>query len=309
MMRQTNKNIRIGFGTWPLGGNAYGHLTEENAYKTIKAAYDEGVTLFDTADIYGDGVVEKLLGAAVGGLENVEFISKVGYVCEESSSQCFDEKHIRNRIESSLKNLNRSQLDYYLLHSPTVQNLKNYSVLKIFENLKKEGLAKKIGVSLRTIDTFKNITNWDSCDSIEIILNLLDQRAIDNGLVEYCSNNNISVFARLPLCSGFLSGKYLVGVNFPKNDVRSRWSQNQIDKWCAASTQYNFLINPNRDLAQAAIAFCFCSQVNTIPIPGMKTPLQVKSNMKAGKTECFITPLEFKKIRNTWMGLKNVPPF
>ena len=301
-------NSSIGLGTWPLGGNAYGTISEEDAYNTLISAYNAGIRLFDTADIYGNGSVDKLLGSTLSSAKDVKIISKVGYISEKTSTQCFDEKHIRSSLEKTLKQLNRSKLDYYLLHSPPIHILNNRNVLKIFENLKEEGLTSKIGVSLRSIDTFKSICAWKSCESIEVIINLLDQRAIDSGLVDYCLKHKITVFARLPLCSGFLTGKYPAGSHFSKTDVRSRWPQKQIDLWCDSTNKYKFLINSHRNLAQAAVAFCLCSQVNAIPIPGMKSPFQVNSNIRAMEKECSITSYEFKEIRKVWLALKHVPP-
>jgi len=298
----------IGFGTWPLGGRSYGPVKKEIAVEALEESLIQGIRLFDTADIYGDGRVEKLLGQVLAEIPDAKIISKAGYITETDSKQDFSESHIRLALKESLQRLRREKLYIFLLHSPTVEILKKGQAFKVLDSLRQEGLVTKTGVSLRTLDTLELVLKWPNCQVIEVIFNLLDQRPIDVGLLDLACERGIEIIARVPLCFGLLSGKYKVGHKFPEGDQRSRWPQEQIDAWIKGTEQLRFLEHYNRSLTQAALAFCISLRGVKWVIPGMKTREQVQHNATAGRPEFRLTDSEIKAVRHVWYNLKNLPP-
>lgn len=300
--------LPVGFGTWPLGGRAYGPIEDEIAIAALEEAVNQGIRIFDTADIYGDGRAERLLGQVISTVPDAIVISKAGYIAETKSQQDFSEFHLCNALETTLHRLRRNKLDVFLLHSPPKEVLCDGNVFKVLDHLQQDGLVAKTGVSLRAIDTFETVLTWSGCSVVEVILNLLDQRFIDSGFLDLAAQRGIQVIARIPLCFGFLSGRYRVGAVFAPGDQRSRWSQEQIDSWIEGAEHFRFLERPDRSLAQAAIAFCIGLQGVTCVIPGMKTSEQVRHNVRAAKPVYQLTNTEMAMVREVWCHLKHITP-
>lgn len=298
----------IGFGTWPLGGRSYGAVEEATAIAAVEKAVELGVRLFDTANIYGDGRAEELLGRTISTRDDVVIVSKAGYVAETESRQDFTESHLRRSVEGSLRRLRRGSLEVLLLHSPPEEVLLDGRACDVLDRLRGEGVAGRAGVSLRTLDSFDAALAWDGCSVVELILNLLDQRPVDSGMIERAAQRGVEVIARVPLCFGLLSGRHNAGATFPQGDQRSRWPRNQLDLWVEGAERFRFLTHERRSLAQAALAFCTGLPGVTYAIPGMKTPAQVEHNVAAARPECQLTPAEMDAAREIWRGLRHVPP-
>jgi aryl-alcohol dehydrogenase-like predicted oxidoreductase len=292
----------IGFGTWPLGGGAYGPLDEATARAAMEHAVERGVSVFDTADIYGDGRVERLLASTVA--SRVEIIGKVGYLAESGDAQDFSWEHVSAAVRRSLQRLGRHQLDVLLLHSPRAELLADAAVRAVFERILEHGWAGRIGVSLRTVDDGPAALAWSDVSDIEVILNVLDQRALDNGLVDECRERGVRVLARLPLCSGLLSGQYAPGQRFAGSDRRSRWSHGQLDAWLTAADDVRNVI-ADGDVLRAALQFLLVAGV--VPIPGMKTVEQVERSTDVARRS--LVAGEFERLRALWRDhLTSLPP-
>jgi aryl-alcohol dehydrogenase-like predicted oxidoreductase len=308
LMNNDPKMSPIGFGTWPLGGRAYGPVEESVAVAAIEKALELGIRLFDTANIYGDGRAEELLGRTISGLDNVIIISKVGYLTEVGSDQDFSESHMRYSVEGSLRRLRRNKLEALLLHSPTEDVLLQGEAFKTLSRFKQEGIVEQTGVSLRTLDSFEAVIDHGDCTMIELILNLLDQRPIDKCLLQRAMERNIQIIARVPLCFGLLSGGYQSGHTFASDDQRSRWPHDQLDKWIMGVERFRFLEQSWRSMTQAALAFCIGVPGVSYAIPGMKTPEQVEHNVVAGNPLYRLTSSEMSTTRHLWQDLKHIPP-
>lgn len=298
----------IGFGTWPLGGRAYGPVVEAQAVAAIERAVELGVKLFDTANIYGDGRAEELLGRTLPSGDDFLIVSKAGYADEAGSRQDFSASHLRRSVEGSLGRLRRDSLEVLLLHSPPEEVLREGRACEVLDELREEGVARRVGVSLRTLDSFDAALAWDGCSVVELILNLLDQRAIDAGLVERASRAGVELIARVPLCFGFLSGRHSLGATFSEGDQRNRWPRRQLDLWIEGAERFSCLVNEKRSMTQAALAFCVGTPGVTYAIPGMKTPAQVEHNVAAGSPECRLTTEEMAEARMIWDSLRHITP-
>jgi len=299
---------QIGFGTWPLGGSAYGPVAEEAAVGSLTAALDSGISLFDTADIYGSGRAEEILGRVLTKAQCVLIVSKAGYLSESGGEQSFSERYLRRALEGSLRRLQREYLDVFLLHSPPEEILRCGDAFLTLDRFRDAGLVKRTGVSLRTVDSWELALKWPHCDVIEVILNLLDQRPMDVGLLDKTAELGISVIARVPLCFGFLSGNHPLGSSFNSNDQRSRWPHQQVDAWIEAAERYRFLVHDQRSLAQSALAFCCCMPGVEWVIPGMKSVEQVVHNVRGGHKDSQLSTDELRMVRDIWQSLSFLPP-
>jgi len=300
--------LPVGFGTWGLGGRAYGEISEAEASRVVEHALKLGLRMFDTADIYGEGRAERILGEVLSGVPDAIIISKGGYLSESDSEQNFSYSALSQSLEESLKRLRRDHLDVYLLHSPSKQFLEDGEGCHALDRLREEGYTRKTGVSLRTFDTYPAAAQWSNCAVIEVVYNLLDQRFLDAGFSQAASKRGMEVIARVPLCFGFLSGQHTTGETFGDLDQRHRWPRQQIDNWVTGARRFLGLTRPDRSLIQTALAFCIQSPGFTYAIPGMKTPAQVEHNLAACGSGGALTPEEWHLARKLWADMKGLAP-
>lgn len=275
---------KIGFGTWGLSGDSYGSISESQAIEALEFAFNSGINFFDTADIYGNGKVESLLGNVFQKFRSqIILASKVGYIEYPKKEQNFAPQFIRNRIEESLRRLKSDYIDVYFLHSPTSEVLKDKTVFEILMKLKEEGKIKTVGISVRTADDGIIASDIDGVDVVQVIFNILDQRPNTNTLTNELKIKDKIMIARVPLCFGFISGKYTVESKFSELDHRGRWTKKQIQCWISASEKFNLYFQSINDnsIIQNAIKFSLSSKCNSISIPGMKTIEQIKQNIQA----------------------------
>lgn len=201
----------IGFGTWGLGGTAYGTVDDSVSAAALRKAVEMGVTFFDTADLYGDGHSEKILAETLQCKRSEIVIATKGGTKPHSTfvmPQDFSPDYIRQAFENSLRRLKTDYIDLYLLHSPPLEDvLNNDRLFALLQKLKQEGKIKAFGISARTPADALSIINELDVDVIEVNLNIIDHRAIDNGLLAKASCKGIGIIARTPLAFGYLTRK------------------------------------------------------------------------------------------------------
>ena len=289
----------IAFGAWGIGGitkdaRAYGHTDDNISQLALQKAYDLGVNFYDTAPLYGYGHSEKLIGNTLSHLRHrIILSSKVGYL-DFKGNQDFSVKHIRKSLGKSLLRLKTDYLDVFQLHDPPIEKLYREShIFETMQALKDEGQIRAIGISTRSpCEDIIAIEKFE-IDAIQLNFSLVDQRIIENGVLEKCQIKNVGVFVRTPLCFGFLSGNYASTNKFSSGDHRNRWNSEQIERWANAYKLFtsNLPETDNQTNAQVALRFCLSyPQVATV-IPGMLTPEHVEENIKSSKLGGL--PLEF----------------
>ena len=162
----------VGMGCWAIGGNShgnsYGSTNDAESLKAIKKAIAMGCTLFDTADVYGHGHSEELLGLALQKVRNsVMIATKVGgsYFYGGFGMMNFTEEYIRFAIEQSLKRLRTNYIDVYQLHNPTLAMIKEGEVFKSLRKLQEEGKIRHVGISVFTLE--EGIAALDHVDTIQ----------------------------------------------------------------------------------------------------------------------------------------------
>ena len=267
-----------GIGTWGLGGVAYGFVSEKQAYETLLCAIETGVRLFDTANIYGNGKSERLLGNAIRECnESLDIITKGGYTNYDENSQCFDTTHLLRSLEESLDRLDIEKVTGFLLHSPPYTGVHKEYFRETYSTLKHSGMAENIGISVRSILDAEEALKDQIFDIIEISYNLeiFDSRA--KSIVSQANACGVSVVAKYPLSRGFLTANYMDKTKFQHCDIRSKISAYELKKIHEKCHEYSRLAEEyHLSLLELAIQFFTASPNKIIPVPGVKNCEQLK---------------------------------
>jgi aryl-alcohol dehydrogenase-like predicted oxidoreductase len=221
----------IGFGAWAIGGNAvvgntpigWGPADDTTSVEAIRKSIDQGINFFDTADFYGLGHSEEILGKELLGNKEVIFATKVGHRVVDNTIQLdYSKDYVMKACEASLKRLKRDYIDYYQLHSAKVQHFEKDQCIETMELLKKQGKVRHWGVSLNTFAPAiegEYLMERNSGEGFQVVFNLMNQFALP--LIEDSYNKGYGIIARMPLQFGLLTGKFSSDTEFTKDDHRS----------------------------------------------------------------------------------------
>ena len=280
----------IGFGAWAIGGGAmigstaigWGDTDDNVSIKAIHTALDAGINFFDTADIYGLGHSEELLGETIGNKKEVIIATKVGNVSRNDQFTVdYSKEYILSACDASLKKLRRNVLDYYQLHSARMTHLQKGECIDAMQQLQQQGKIRYWGISLNTFDPLPEAEFFiDSKigNGFQLVLNLLNQKTLP--LLKQSSENGYGVIVRMALQFGLLTGKFDKGINFSVNDHRkNRLTKDVID----AS---NNALNPvwalckkyNCSKTQLALSYILSYPEVSTMIAGIRTAEQVQLN-------------------------------
>ncbi len=278
----------IGYGTWGLGGDAYGPVDDDLAARCLHTALDRGVTFYDTADIYGNGRSEAALGRAFRDRRHEIVIATKGGMLPHTGfdmPQDFSLPHMQAAFSASLERLQTDHIDIYQFHSPTLAELNaNGATLDWLADMKRVGRIRCCGISTRSpLEALEALGRFPF-DVVQVNFNLIDQRATECGLFAACLEHGVGVIVRTPLCFGYLSGKRSSAKNFEGLDHRANWPDSQLHIWSAAPGLFTHLYaHDNRCTpSQFALGFCLTEQAVSVAIPGMKNVQQVIENTEAG---------------------------
>lgn len=287
------KVSEIGFGAWGIGGvtaeaTSYGATNDSESKKALLHAVDKGINFFDTADLYGYGHSEELIGEALESVRNnIVIASKVGFL-EHKGPHDFSEKHVRESLEKSLRRLRTDYVDLYQLHSPSIELLRsNPEILEVFKSLQKEGKIRFFGLSVKNPEDGISAIKDFGFPVIQANFNMLDQRILENGVLDLAEKENVGLIARTPLCFGFLSGK-ISNLKFDSRDHRSTWSKEQLELWAEAPELFSSINKEkNRTAVQLALKFCLgFGGVSTV-IPGILKESEVDENVAASDLDAL----------------------
>lgn len=284
----------IGFGGWPIGGQRWGSVEDEDSLAALQRAFDLGVNFFDTADVYGHGHSEELIGQAFASKRpNVVVATKVGidFYAGEPSKHNFSAEYIRTAVARSLERLRTDYVDVLQLHGPPQKLSKDEGVWEALAGLKREGKVRYFGVSARTAnDALAYLKLADAGgehsrrfgDTLQVAFNLLDQEAAAKGVFVEAYRQDWGVIARVPLASGMLTGKYAGDHYFPRDDFRSMWSPARVKEMSGRVEALRFLVrSPVESMTQASLAFVLSQEAVSTVITGAKTEAQVEENAQA----------------------------
>ncbi len=282
----------IGFGAWAIGGAArvgaveigWGPADDNTSIQAIKSALDEGINFFDTADFYGLGHSETLLGNTIGHVKDAIIATKVGQKVGNDGNieMDYSKAHLVKACDESLTRLKRDYIDYYQLHVAKLSHLQEGSCIEAMEELKEQGKIRYWGISLPTFQPEPEadfLMSQNMGDGFQLVLNLLNQIAIP--VIEKAGTHNKGIIARMPLQFGLLTGKFKSDAQFSTSDHRAnRLTPTIIERTLdmlradvvPIAKQYN------TNLASIALSFILgFKEVSTV-IPGIRTAEQVKKN-------------------------------
>jgi aryl-alcohol dehydrogenase-like predicted oxidoreductase len=283
----------LGFGAWAIGGNKHGHsygpTDQGESLRAIRRAFELGCTFFDTADIYGHGLSEKLLQQALGAHRpDCIIATKVGNDFYNGPfRQNFDPDYMRFALEKSLQRLQTDYIDLYQLHNPPLMMLERGEHYEILDTLKAEGKIRYYGVSVH--DAYEGVMAIETGkpDVIQIAYNLLRQDAREE-LLPLAAERDVGIVVREPLASGMLTGKYRPDSTFADGDFRATWPQEYLAFQARLVDKLRFLaIEAKRTLPQVALRFVLDEAAVSVAIPGAKTVAQVEENMAAGALDAL----------------------
>ena len=291
----------VGLGTWQLGGSEWGAIPEPVALATIQSAAESGVTFIDTADIYGQGRSESLIGKFLRyQVDPSRFFvaTKLGRGSDPGWPENFEPKNVRLHTERSLKRLGVEAISLTQTHCIPPEIMRQDSFWDSFRQLKREGKIRAFGASVESVDEALDCLEIDGLSSLQIIFNVFRQKPIAE-LFEKAEIKNVSIIVRLPLASGLLSGKMSKGTQFAAEDHRNFNRDGQAFNVGETFAGLPFergleLVETLRDFVPAgwsmadwALRWCLDFPEVTTVIPGASCPEQAKSNSRASD----LTPL------------------
>ncbi len=288
----------IGIGLWAMGGDEWGPVEDQNSLDTIEAALESGITFFDTADVYGLGHSEELLGRAMRGRRE-EFIvaSKIGWVDfnrKENHSVYTSTEKLITGVESNLRRLETDYIDIMQCHIDFQEANMEY-FLEGFQKLQEQGKIKAYGVSTSDFDYLQNFNADGGTATLQIDYSILNRTA-EKKIFPYCQKNGIGVIVRGPLAMGILTGKFDADASFPEGDFRQSWTENEAEyqTFLADLEKVDKLkkLADGKSLAQLALQFTLAHPAVTSVIPGAKTVRQLEENVEAG----LLSPLTEEEL-------------
>ena len=286
----------IGAGCWAIGGLSereggrqhgwYG-ADDTESIRALHRAYELGVTFFDTADIYGVGHSERLIGKAFAGRrDRIVISSKFGKTFDETTGVRTDHhderpEYIRAACEASLRRLGTDHLDLYLLHDARMDLAMVDDVLATLEGLVAAGKIKAYGWSTDDVERIEAFARGPHCSAVQQKINVVEGR---DDTLAFAEKAGLVSINRSPLGQGLLTGKISKTSTFEEFDVRADWDFNkgkrakQLQKFAAVR---ELLMTGGRTPAQGALGWLLARSPITIPIPGFKNVAQVDDNFGA----------------------------
>jgi aryl-alcohol dehydrogenase-like predicted oxidoreductase len=291
----------MGLGCWAIGGpywegdtpQGWGEVDDEESIRAIHAALDMGITLFDTANVYGAGHSERVLARAFAGIRSrVVIATKFNAVFDETTRQVTGSdtsaEGIRSACEESLHRLNTDYIDLYQFHDNGYPPEKALPIRETLERLVVEGKIRAYGWSTDFPERVKVFAEGAKCAAVQLQLNVMD----DNPeVIALCEKYNLAALNRGPLAMGLLTDKYSVSTRLAEDDVRGKKSPEWMKyfkngqpnkEWLSKRDAVRQILTSNgRSVAQGALAWLWALSSKTLPIPGFRTAAQVIENAGA----------------------------
>jgi aryl-alcohol dehydrogenase-like predicted oxidoreductase len=294
---RTGRDVSVvGLGTWQLGAD-WGEVSESDAREVLEAAVEQGVTFLDTADVYGDGRSERVIGRFLADRAELDLTvaTKMGRRAEQLP-QSYVLDHFREWTDRSRRNLGVDTLQLVQLHCPPSAVIDDDATYDALDTLVADGAIAAYGVSVETTDQALSAIARPHVASVQIILNAFRLKPLD-AVLPAAAEAGVGIIARVPLASGLLSGRYDASTTFAQDDHRTynrdgsafdvgeTFSGVDYETGLVAAAQFGELVGGLDGLspAQAAIAWVWQQPGVTTVIPGARNPGQAVSNAAAGE--------------------------
>jgi aryl-alcohol dehydrogenase-like predicted oxidoreductase len=301
----------IGYGAWGIGGKQWLGAADDESLRALRRAIDLGLNFIDTALAYGEGHSERLVGQVVRDSsakvyiatkvppKNQQWPAKAGIGIEE----VFPYDYIISSTEASLRNLGVETVDLQQLHVWNPEWLDRDEWRRAFEDLKKSGKARFVGVSINDHqpDSALSLIHTGLIDTVQVIYNIFDQSPEQN-LLPLCLEKNIGVLARVPLDEGSLTGSITEETRFEKGDFRGFYFRGDRKKQVVERVKalLEDLAGVDGALAEIALRYCISNPAVSTVIPGMRRITTVESSMHASQ----LGPLDASTVatlkRHAW---------
>jgi aryl-alcohol dehydrogenase-like predicted oxidoreductase len=300
----------LGLGTNAVGGyNLFPNLKDEDGRELVRAGLDSGITLLDTAFVYGLGHSEELVGQVLKEYDRSKIVlATKGAQDFSTGEQVIDNspEFLTDQVNKSLERLQTDYIDIYYIHFPDHDTPKAEAVGAL-QKLKEVGKIRAIGISNFSLDQIKEANADGYVDVVEDEFSLLHQDHLTEGMLDYLHEHQISFVPYFPLASGLLTGKYDHHIDFPDDDIRSQiadFSEPRFSKVLQAVDVIRPIAAAHQaTVAQTVLAWYMQNPLISVVIPGAKHADQVKANAKAMDVE--LTEEEYQIIEKAFEGFKN----
>ncbi|WP_379130170.1 aldo/keto reductase [Paenibacillus sp. sgz500958] len=280
----------IGLGTWQFGGEWGKDFTQDEVDAMLDKAGELGINLIDTAECYGDHLSERFIGDYLSRRNREEWkvATKFGHHFEGHllREQLWSADDVLKQLDDSLRALRSEYIDLYQFHSGTDQEFDNDKLWSMLDRQVQAGKIRHLGISISNSNPGVHQTSSAhevGAEAIQVVYNRLDRKP-EERLFPLCTEHNLGILARVPLASGYLSGKYKPDAVFQAGDVRAnhnadvRREQLRTVAEIAANE-----VPADVPMAQWALAWCLRHPAVTSVIPGCKNVEQVISNAQAAE--------------------------
>lgn len=287
---KTELNVSvIGIGTWQFGGEWGLEFTQDEVDAILDKGQELGINLIDTAECYGDHLSESFIGNYIGRRKREDWIiaTKFGHHFHErfTRTDMYGAKDVLVQLDASLKALQTDYIDLYQFHSGPDAAFDSDELWTMLDKQKQAGKIRHLGTSIGSNDNLHQTEASTKVNSevIQVVYNRLD-RVPEKRVFPSCERQDLGVLARVPLASGYLSGKYKPGAVFDTTDVRHRHDpENTRRKLEEVEQIARNEVPEGVNMAQWALAWCLRHPAVTAVIPGCKNPAQVESNASAAQ--------------------------
>ena len=280
----------VGLGCWQLGGSDWGDLSEQEAMAILQTSVESGVNFFDTADVYGLGRSESLIGKFLNETKaDVCVATKLGRFPEPGWPGNFTEAAFRQHVEASLARLGVEALDLEQIHCIPTEEFRRGDCFDWLRKLRQEGKIRRFGASVESMEEAKLCLQQEGLTSLQIIFNIFRQKPIDSLFAE-AERRQVALIVRLPLASGLLAGKYSKETKFAAGDHRNynrdgeAFNVGETFAGLPFETGVEFadalkpLVPAGMTMAQMALRWCLDFPAVTTIIPGAKDPAMARAN-------------------------------
>ncbi|WP_421742061.1 aldo/keto reductase [Cellulomonas sp.] len=295
VLGRTGRSVAVvGLGCWQLGAD-WGSVTEEAALSVLEAAVDSGVTFLDTADVYGDGRSEKLIGTFLrsrGPDHGITVATKMGRRADPHTAEAYTLSWFRAWTDRSRENLGVDTLDLVQLHCPPTEVFRRESTYDALDVLVDEGRIASYGVSVETVDEALEAIVRPHVATVQIILNVFRRKPLEQ-VLPLAAKEGVGIIARVPLASGLLSGKYDEDTQFAADDHRSynrggeafdvgeTFAGVPFEVGVAAAREVASLTPQGWTTAQLALRWIIDQPGVSVVIPGARSAAQAVGNAAA----------------------------
>jgi aryl-alcohol dehydrogenase-like predicted oxidoreductase len=284
----------ISFGAWPIGSD-WGHVDDKESMAALNRAIDLGVNFIDTADVYGDGRSEKLIGQLLKSRKEEIFVAtKAGQRLTPHVAAGYNLKNLEAFVDRSLSNLGVDCIDLLQLHCPPTEVHSNPDVFKALDELQRKGKISHYGVSVEKVSEAMSATAFPGVETVQIIFNAFRLKPATE-FFPTARKRKVGIIARVPLASGLLTGKITAQSQFPPDDHRNynrngesfdkgeTFSGVDLTQGLLAVSELKQLKPPDVTMAQFALRWILMFDEVSCAIPGAKSTKQVEDNVAAAQ--------------------------